>query len=100
MEDDFYAAVKGLRLRLLAELPSLIENDIMVWDAIFVDTFKVFNLPESMLSTMGTSTAYAVLAYSELHGDGHIDDYVHRLIRGLSWHLRSLLKLDSPPMES
>ncbi len=99
-DDDFYAAVKGLRLRLIAELPSLLENNSNRWGKIFVETFKVFNLPEPMLDTMGTTVALTVIAYNEVHNDSGIEVYVHRLIRGLSWHLRNLVKLDSLSLTS
>jgi hypothetical protein len=99
-DDDFYAAVKGLRLRLIAEIPNLLENNSNGWGNIFVETFKVFNLPEPMLDTMGTTVAFTVIAYNEVHNDSGIEVYVHRLIRGLSWHLRSLVKLDDLPLAS
>jgi hypothetical protein len=62
MNDDFYAAVKGLRLRLIAEVSQLDEPKSDLWGTIYVDTFKNFGLSEAMLATLGKSTAYAISA--------------------------------------
>jgi hypothetical protein len=90
--------VTGLKLRLKAELSTLLETCTSeAWGYIFMDTFQSYNSGESGLFILGRSTADAVLAYNEIQGDSRIDTFVHKLLRTHVPHLKNLLKLDDTP---
>ena len=93
--DEFYDLLRGLKLRLRAETPVLLENpQAEKWGYIFTEVFKAYNSGESGIFTLGRATADAVLAYTETQGDSHIDDFVRNLLCAHETHLKILLKLD------
>ena len=100
--DEFYDLLRGLKLRLQAELPRLLENpqDAEQWGYIFMETFKIYNTGDYPIFILGRSTADAVIAYNETQGDSRIDVFLHKLIRAQQDHLQILLKLDSLPLAS
>jgi hypothetical protein len=100
--DEFHDLVRGLKLRLCAETPNLLENpqDAEKWGYIFIEAFKTYDSDETILFILGRSTADAVLAYIETNGDNRIDTFIKNLIRAYETQLKILLKLDSLPLTS